>query len=288
MKTIAIVVVCAVAASATHHCTKANWKAVDDAVHDSPLSASCAADMNMSLEDFFHHKQPTVEQNKAFDNSENCKHLYKLIQEVALDQQCSELDVFDLITWDMVVAIMDVTAYPKASTECNKEQLQQAMEPLTFNPNLMACMSSTGLYASILTKSTPSVAEWEKVANNTACSNFYNDAQGVLKTLPHCSVEGPGGRDIHALENVSFPVFVKWMQVLTVIHKEHLASGANAALMSLWSVHGSGATQSSSGQGILIAQSVFSGAALAFLGMFIYISSRRSGEESRRLIAARI
>ncbi|KAF0708170.1 hypothetical protein DYB28_001134 [Aphanomyces astaci] len=283
-----LVIVLVATAAATHHCTKANWNAVEVAVHDSPLSAACAADMDMRLDDFLHHKQPTVEQTQAFDNSDNCKDLYELMQSVALDQHCAELDVFKLITWEMVVAIMDVAAYPKAAEACDKEEVKQAVEPLTYNPNLMACMSSTGLYASILTKSTPSVSQWDDVANNTACSNFYNDAQAVLKSLPHCSMEGPGGRDIHALEGVSFPIFVKWLQVLTVIHEEHLASGVNTAMMSLWGVQNTALSHEGKGQGTVIAQSMFTGAVMAFLGMFIYASTRRSGEETRRLLASRI
>ncbi|CAK4072602.1 unnamed protein product [Aphanomyces euteiches] len=265
-------------------CTKADWEAVEKATHESPLSAACAADMNMPLGDFFAHKQPTAEQNKAFDESSNCKELYAEMQAASIAQHCSELEVFKYVTWEMVVALMDVGAYPKTSTHCDRAAIKEAFSHLLLNNNLVACLTTTGLYSSVVTHKIPTVHELAIVANTTSCADFYDEAQALLKEQPHCTMEkGAKGRDIHAVESVSFSVFVQWMQVLTMIHTKHVVPTALSLALSMWEIQDHTSPTHPS-QAIVIAQSVFTGAAMAFIGMFIFARWRRASEEARGLL----
>ncbi|KAF0697450.1 Aste57867_11873 [Aphanomyces stellatus] len=288
--TAALSLVLAATASALRPCTKSDWEAVKLATHESPLAAACAADMNVPLDDFFAQKVPTPEQNAAFDASAHCKDLYALMQSSAVDQHCAELDTFKAVSWEMVVALMDIGAYPKTSTPCDREAVKKAFQPLLWSSDLVSCASTTGLYADFMTKTPPTLEQWAHVATTKACEDVYDKAQDILASLPHCTMHpGAGDHDIHSVEKVTFSIFVDWLKVLTVIHTNHVGQALSSAVdvVAMWSAPfmASATPPSTQGHGLLLVQAVFSGAAMALIGMYVYTKlARGRGEETRGLL----
>jgi hypothetical protein len=206
-------------------CKEEQWKEVKDAMRSFPVGQKCVDDIGVSFDDFLDGENAgftTIRQAKIFAHSSDCKGFFDATLRESVRQNCFELNELTKVTWEMFNAAIEVLVYPRTSNPCQWDDLKAHFAPLAQNPNVVPCLAQSSFLQHFATKTLPTQVEWEQFANVTYCRALYSDVQSILSDLPHCAVDTKG-IDIHAVEDVSFVVFVEWMELLSRFLERHVS-----------------------------------------------------------------
>ncbi|KAF0719213.1 Aste57867_1192 [Aphanomyces stellatus] len=228
--TSALLAVClsTTSASSLPRCAPPDVVALKDAIHADPLRPVCEADVGESLSQL-ELGNLTSTQADAFANSTSCEAFFGIVQTTAASTStCAELhDWLPKVTWPMVTGLVDVLGCPLAANECDLDQLQSAIMPLSISSNLLPCLAATGLAMNYMTHSPPVSAQWQLVGTTPACHALYSQARDIVLARPACNVQGV---NIHAVDRIKFNQVIQWVVLTTDAQKDLAATSFFAIL----------------------------------------------------------
>ncbi|OQR96783.1 hypothetical protein ACHHYP_13636 [Achlya hypogyna] len=180
-----------------------------------PLARACAKAAGMSLEDVLSPMAPLPDQVQRIAASADCQAWFEQLQTRAKAASCLELQLLSQVSWDMAVAFLRVASVPLAETSCVETDVQAGISTLFRDPNLMPCLSVSGLYSTFTMRTPPTHGQLEQARTTIYCQQLFANAQGVAANFPDCNIVQQGlYMNVHALANVSFDRFVDWGELV--------------------------------------------------------------------------
>ncbi|KDO30913.1 hypothetical protein SPRG_04816 [Saprolegnia parasitica CBS 223.65] len=135
-------------------------------------------------------------------SSPSCKDLYAYVQAVASQQACAEAAYIKAVSWPMVTEVARSATYPRS---------------LVGSTYMAACLEAADV--SVLTKTLPTPAQWDRLRSTTACRDWFSEADAALRRLPHCAID-TSGVDIQALHQLDFDTYVDVLQLVSSVFRD--------------------------------------------------------------------